>query len=108
MVNSNIPTRIPIGTLSCDISAHQLFNPGRIRLPIDRTASDKMGGEAIARAPSSFPRAPDHPVGQRIHSIYTDRLRQFVGGGAYSEVNLTSCVNPTESLVFCLLVATLC
>lgn len=50
-----------------------------------------MGGEAAAPAPSTLPRAPQQPVGQRIHNIYTDRLRQFIGPGTYGgSWNLTS------------------
>ncbi|RHZ71514.1 hypothetical protein CDV55_107768 [Aspergillus turcosus] len=49
-----------------------------------------MGGDAPLRAPSSLPRAPDHPVGQRIKSIYTDRLRQFTDSGQYREQSLIS------------------
>ncbi|KAH3116888.1 hypothetical protein KXX00_008278 [Aspergillus fumigatus] len=49
-----------------------------------------MGGDVPLRAPSSLPRAPEHPVGQRIKSIYTDRLRQFTDSGQYREQSLIS------------------
>lgn len=42
--------------------------------------------------PSILPRAPQHPVGQRIKSIYTDRLRQFTQTGQYEGQNLVSYV----------------
>ncbi|KAL2829726.1 glycosyl hydrolases family 38 N-terminal domain-containing protein [Aspergillus cavernicola] len=47
-----------------------------------------MGGDIPRQAPSSLPRAPDGPVGQRIRSIYTDRLRQFNSSGQYENQNL--------------------
>ncbi|KAL3477517.1 glycosyl hydrolases family 38 N-terminal domain-containing protein [Aspergillus californicus] len=47
-----------------------------------------MGGDVPRQAPSSLPRAPDGPVGQRIRSIYTDRLRQFNSSGQYEKQNL--------------------
>lgn len=53
-----------------------------------------MGGDVPLRAPSSLPRAPEHPVGQRIKSIYTDRLRQFTDSGQYREQSLISYVYP--------------
>ncbi|KAJ0426087.1 glycosyl hydrolases family 38 N-terminal domain-containing protein [Aspergillus carlsbadensis] len=47
-----------------------------------------MGGDLPRQAPSSLPRAPEGPVGQRIRSIYTDRLRQFTSSGQYEKQNL--------------------
>ncbi|KAL2867121.1 alpha-mannosidase [Aspergillus lucknowensis] len=47
-----------------------------------------MGGDVPRQAPSSLPRAPEGPVGQRIRSIYTDRLRQFTSSGQYESQNL--------------------
>ncbi|CEL07238.1 Putative Alpha-mannosidase [Aspergillus calidoustus] len=47
-----------------------------------------MGGDVPRQAPSSLPRAPESPVGQRIRSIYTDRLRQFTSSGQYEKQNL--------------------
>ncbi|KAL6232540.1 hypothetical protein BDW75DRAFT_217680 [Aspergillus navahoensis] len=47
-----------------------------------------MGGDVPRKAPSSLPRAPDGPVGQRIRSIYTDRLKQFTSSGQYQSQNL--------------------
>ncbi|KAL4810228.1 glycosyl hydrolases family 38 N-terminal domain-containing protein [Aspergillus unguis] len=47
-----------------------------------------MGGDVLRQAPSSLPRAPDGPVGQRIRSIYTDRLKQFTSRGQYEKQNL--------------------
>ncbi|EXJ69120.1 alpha-mannosidase [Cladophialophora psammophila CBS 110553] len=47
-----------------------------------------MGGETSSRATSSYPRLSTHPVGQKIQSIYTDRLRQFTSGGQYEKENL--------------------
>ncbi|KAL4939026.1 hypothetical protein BDV06DRAFT_214625 [Aspergillus oleicola] len=47
-----------------------------------------MGGDLPRQAPSSLPRAPDGPVGQRIRSIYTDRLNQFTATGQYESQNL--------------------
>lgn len=47
-----------------------------------------MGGDVLRQAPSSLPRAPDGPVGQRIRSIYTDRLKQFTSKGQYENQNL--------------------
>ncbi|KAL5001199.1 glycosyl hydrolases family 38 N-terminal domain-containing protein [Aspergillus recurvatus] len=47
-----------------------------------------MGGDVLRQAPSSLPRAPDGPVGQRIRSIYTDRLKQFTSSGQYQSQNL--------------------
>ncbi|KAL4901279.1 hypothetical protein BDW74DRAFT_160139 [Aspergillus multicolor] len=47
-----------------------------------------MGGDVLRQAPSSLPRAPDGPVGQRIRSIYTDRLKQFTSSGQYQDQNL--------------------
>ncbi|KAI9927782.1 Glycoside hydrolase, 38 vacuolar alpha mannosidase [Aspergillus wentii] len=49
-----------------------------------------MGGDAPSRAPSSLPRVPERPVGQRIKSIYTDRLKQFTATGQYEGQNLVS------------------
>lgn len=42
--------------------------------------------------PSTLPRTPQRPVGQRIKSIYTDRLRQFTQTGQYEGDNLVSYV----------------
>ncbi|KAL4782058.1 glycosyl hydrolases family 38 N-terminal domain-containing protein [Aspergillus varians] len=47
-----------------------------------------MGGDVLRQAPSSLPRAPDGPVGQRIRNIYTDRLKQFTSNGQYESQNL--------------------
>ncbi|KAL4813967.1 glycosyl hydrolases family 38 N-terminal domain-containing protein [Aspergillus spinulosporus] len=47
-----------------------------------------MGGDVLRQTPSSLPRAPDGPVGQRIRSIYTDRLNQFTSKGQYQSQNL--------------------
>ncbi|KIW91920.1 uncharacterized protein Z519_07890 [Cladophialophora bantiana CBS 173.52] len=47
-----------------------------------------MGGETSSRATSFYPRLSTHPVGQKIQSIYTDRLRQFTSGGQYEKENL--------------------
>ncbi|KAF9892873.1 Glycoside hydrolase, 38 vacuolar alpha mannosidase [Aspergillus nanangensis] len=47
-----------------------------------------MGGDAPRQAPSSLPQFPHRPVGQRIKSIYTDRLRQFTGSGQYQGQSL--------------------
>ncbi|KAI9374766.1 glycosyl hydrolases family 38 N-terminal domain-containing protein [Aspergillus egyptiacus] len=47
-----------------------------------------MGGDAPRQAPSALPRAPNGPVGQRIRTIYTDRLRQFTSSGQYEGQNL--------------------
>ncbi|KAL4992077.1 glycosyl hydrolases family 38 N-terminal domain-containing protein [Aspergillus falconensis] len=47
-----------------------------------------MGGDILRQAPSSLPRGPDGPVGQRIRSIYTDRLKQFTSSGQYQSQNL--------------------
>ncbi|KAL4795500.1 glycosyl hydrolases family 38 N-terminal domain-containing protein [Aspergillus venezuelensis] len=47
-----------------------------------------MGGDFLRQAPSSLPRAPSGPVGQRIRSIYTDRLKQFTATGQYENQNL--------------------
>ncbi|KAL4969487.1 alpha-mannosidase [Aspergillus stella-maris] len=47
-----------------------------------------MGGDLLRQAPSSLPRAPSGPVGQRIRSIYTDRLKQFTATGQYEIQNL--------------------
>ncbi|RDW86649.1 alpha-mannosidase [Aspergillus mulundensis] len=47
-----------------------------------------MGGDVLRQAPSTLPRAPDGPVGQRIRSIYTDRLNQFTSSGQYQNQNL--------------------
>lgn len=52
-----------------------------------------MGGDIPRQAFSSLPRAPSGPVGQRIHGIYTDRLRQFTANGQYEGQNLVSYVN---------------
>ncbi|EAW09413.1 alpha-mannosidase [Aspergillus clavatus NRRL 1] len=49
-----------------------------------------MGGDVPLQAPSLLPRAPEHPVGQRITKIYTDRLRQFTETGQYRDHNLIS------------------
>ncbi|PKY07994.1 alpha-mannosidase [Aspergillus campestris IBT 28561] len=49
-----------------------------------------MGGDAVRQAPSSLPRSPAGPVGQRIKGIYTDRLRQFTAGGQYQSQNLVA------------------
>ncbi|KAB8204468.1 galactose mutarotase-like domain-containing protein [Aspergillus parasiticus] len=49
-----------------------------------------MGGDVPRQAFSSLPRAPSGPVGQRIHGIYTDRLRQFTTNGQYEGQNLVS------------------
>ena len=50
-----------------------------------------MGGETRSRAPaSSYPKLSPHPVGQKITSIYKERLGQFSGGGQYAGQNLQS------------------
>ncbi|EAU38407.1 hypothetical protein ATEG_01650 [Aspergillus terreus NIH2624] len=49
-----------------------------------------MGGDAPRQAPSSLPQFSHRPVGQRIKSIYTDRLKQFTGNGQYEGQNLLS------------------
>lgn len=51
-----------------------------------------MGGGAMSGVPSILPRTPQQPVGQRIKSIYTDRLRQFTQKGQYEGQNLVSYV----------------
>ena len=43
--------------------------------------------------PSTLPRSPQHPVGQRIKGIYTDRLHQFTQKGQYEGQNLVSYVS---------------
>lgn len=40
--------------------------------------------------PSLLPQKPEHPVGQRIKGIYTERLRQFTATGQYEGQNLVS------------------
>lgn len=49
-----------------------------------------MGGESASRSTvsSSYPQLMSKPVGQKIESIYTDRLRQFTSGGQYERQNL--------------------
>ncbi|KAL4870897.1 hypothetical protein BDV12DRAFT_184237 [Aspergillus spectabilis] len=47
-----------------------------------------MGGDILRQAPSALPRVSDAPVGQRIRSIYTDRLGQFTSSGQYEKQNL--------------------
>ncbi|KAI9828731.1 MAG: Glycoside hydrolase, 38 vacuolar alpha mannosidase [Thelocarpon impressellum] len=47
-----------------------------------------MGGDSNSRAPSTYPKMADHPVGQKIQSIYKDRLGQFTGRGQYDTKNL--------------------
>ncbi|KAL5339219.1 glycosyl hydrolases family 38 N-terminal domain-containing protein [Aspergillus crustosus] len=47
-----------------------------------------MGGDVLRQAPSTLPRVSDAPVGQRIRSIYTDRLGQFTSSGQYESQNL--------------------
>jgi alpha-mannosidase len=50
-----------------------------------------MGGEVPFRpAPPALPRLAERPVGQRINSIYTDRLKQFTSSGQYEGQNLIS------------------
>ncbi|PYI13511.1 organelle alpha-mannosidase [Aspergillus violaceofuscus CBS 115571] len=49
-----------------------------------------MGGDMPRQAPSALPRTPQGPVGQRIQSIYTDRLKQFTATGQYQGQNLLS------------------
>ncbi|KAI9794160.1 MAG: Glycoside hydrolase, 38 vacuolar alpha mannosidase [Peltula sp. TS41687] len=52
-----------------------------------------MGGEAqqtARNAASQYPKLAEKPVGQRIHNIYRDRLRQFTSGGQYESRNLRS------------------
>ncbi|OQD80795.1 hypothetical protein PENANT_c031G03339 [Penicillium antarcticum] len=50
-----------------------------------------MGGEVPFRpAAPALPRLAERPVGQRIHSIYTDRLKQFTSSGQYEGQNLIS------------------
>ncbi|KZF25892.1 glycoside hydrolase family 38 protein [Xylona heveae TC161] len=49
-----------------------------------------MGGETSNRAPSSYPTLAKYPVGQKIQSIYKDRLRQFTDGGQYGGQSLLS------------------
>lgn len=51
-----------------------------------------MAGGVQLGAPSSLPRTPEHPVGQRIKGIYTNRLRQFTATGQYEGENLVSYV----------------
>lgn len=47
-----------------------------------------MGGENQSRAPSSYPKLAERPVGQHIKNIYIERLRQFTAGGQYQGQNL--------------------
>jgi alpha-mannosidase len=51
-----------------------------------------MGGEIqqTARNVSQYPKLVERPVGQRIHNIYRDRLRQFTSEGQYESRNLRS------------------
>ena len=50
-----------------------------------------MGGETQAKVmATSYPKLVDHPVGQQITGIYTDRLRQFIDGGQYAGQSLPS------------------
>lgn len=52
-----------------------------------------MGGESHPRiASSSYPKLVERPVGQRIKSIYTDRLHQFLDEGQYKSSGLKGCV----------------
>ncbi|GKZ84548.1 glycoside hydrolase, 38 vacuolar alpha mannosidase [Aspergillus niger] len=52
-----------------------------------------MGGDVPRQAPSALPQTPAGPVGQRIKSIYTDRLKQFTATGQYEGQNLISKLN---------------
>ncbi|OJJ48556.1 hypothetical protein ASPZODRAFT_130621 [Penicilliopsis zonata CBS 506.65] len=74
--NNSLPT-----TLYSPSSPHSSPRP---------SGSGTMGGDASLGAPGSLPRRSDHPVGQRIKGIYTDRLRQFTSEGQYSGQNLVS------------------
>ncbi|EER25893.1 Glycosyl hydrolases family 38 protein [Coccidioides posadasii C735 delta SOWgp] len=49
-----------------------------------------MGGEAPRGAPSNYPTFAEKPVGQKITSIYKDRLRQFTATGQYQGHNLVA------------------
>lgn len=49
-----------------------------------------MGGGVMLGTPSLLPQKPEHPVGQRIKGIYTERLRQFTATGQYEGQNLVS------------------
>lgn len=53
-------------------------------------ARPDMGGGVMLGTPSLLPQKPEHPVGQRIKGIYTDRLRQFTATGQYEGQNLVS------------------
>ncbi|KAL1958715.1 hypothetical protein VTO42DRAFT_3834 [Malbranchea cinnamomea] len=47
-----------------------------------------MGGEAPRGAPSTYPVFAERPIGQPIHNIYKERLRQFTDKGQYQGHNL--------------------
>lgn len=53
-----------------------------------------MGGETQTRTKgTSFPKLSARPVGQQIHSIYEERLRQFTGNGQFESQNLQAYVS---------------
>jgi alpha-mannosidase len=54
-----------------------------------------MGGEPSSK-PSSYPKLAARPVGQQIHNIYKDRLRQFTDGGQYRGQNLIAKLHEAE------------
>ncbi|KAL8738453.1 MAG: hypothetical protein Q9181_000767 [Wetmoreana brouardii] len=47
-----------------------------------------MGGGNLHTPATSLPKLAAGPVGQQIHSIYKERLRQFTNNGQYSSQNL--------------------
>lgn len=49
-----------------------------------------MGGDSRLPSTSSYPTLVHRPVGQKVWSIYKDRLRQFTDGGQYSGQNLVA------------------
>jgi alpha-mannosidase len=60
-----------------------------------------MGGEtALSRtsATSAYPQKAAGPVGKKIHSIYTSRLRIFTDDGQYYNDSLMSFVSPLLTL----------
>jgi alpha-mannosidase len=49
-----------------------------------------MGGGLNHKSKSSYPALASRPVGQRISSIYTERINQFYSNGQWEKVNLLS------------------
>jgi alpha-mannosidase len=51
-----------------------------------------MGGgmQRKSATPVPYPVLVDHPVGQKVHGIYRDRLAQFTAEGQYECRNLLS------------------